>query len=399
MILPASLANLFSRYHRSHCHSSSAPSSHLFLFLELFAQEGGIQSYVQDILHAYGSITNHSQCDVFLLRDRPQASEPFQIPAVTFHFFQSTNAAVERIRFAIALFLYLLQRRPSHVFCGHILLSPLVQVLCRLCSIPYTILTYGKEVWEPLPSLHQQALHHAATIWTISRYTSDRLRHANQVTTTPIHVLPCTINENRFTPGPKPPALLQRYGLSTGTKILVTVARLWSGDIYKGVDVTLRALPRIQRMMPNVCYLVIGRGDDQPRLANLAQELGVNHNVIFAGFIPNEELRDHYRLADVYVMPSQEGFGIVYLEAMTCGIPVISGDADGSADPLQDSRVGWRVPHRNPEAVAEACIAALQGDDQRCNGPWLRQEAIARFGQSQFKQTLQSLFLDLEQTC
>ena len=58
--------------------------------------------------------------------------------------------------------------------------------------------------------------------------------------------------------------------------------------------------------------------------------------VIFAGFVATEALPDHYRVADAYIMPSQEGFGIVYLEAMACGIPVLSGDADGSADPLQD---------------------------------------------------------------
>ena len=89
-------------------------------------------------------------------------------------------------------------------------------------------------------------------------------------------------------------------------------------------------------------YVVIGRGDDQPRLAQLAADLGVADRVIFAGFVPDEALIDHYRLADVYVMPSKEGFGIVYLEAMACGVPVIAGDDDGSADPLQDGRLAGR---------------------------------------------------------
>ena len=171
----------------------------------------------------------------------------------------------------------------------------------------------------------------------------------------------------------------------------MTVARLWRGDPYKGVDVTIRALPAIAKACPNVTYLVIGRGDDQPRLAQLAQDLGVAERVIFAGFVPNEELVDHYRLADVYVMPSQEGFGIVYLEAMACGIPVISGDDDGSADPLQDGRLGWRVPHRDPDAVATACIEALQGKDRRCDGPWLREQALAKFSKAALAQQLKQL--------
>ena len=98
--------------------------------------------------------------------------------------------------------------------------------------------------------------------------------------------------------------------------------------------------PKLPNAFPNVKYVVIGRGDDQPRLAQLAADLGVAEQVIFAGFVPDEALIDHYRLADVYVMPSKEGFGIVYLEAMACGIPVIAGDDDGSADPLQDGRGG-----------------------------------------------------------
>ncbi|MEM9944683.1 MAG: glycosyltransferase, partial [Cyanobacteria bacterium P01_D01_bin.36] len=90
-------------------------------------------------------------------------------------------------------------------------------------------------------------------------------------------------------------------------------------------------------------------------------------------------LVDHYRLADVYVMPSKEGFGIVYLEAMACAVPVIAGDDDGSADPVQDGRVGWQVPHRDPEAVAAACMEALTGEDKRCDGAWLRSQTLSKF--------------------
>ena len=159
----------------------------------------------------------------------------------------------------------------------------------------------------------------------------------------------------------------------------MTVARLWPGDIYKGVDVTIRALPEISQAFPAVKYVVIGRGNDQPRLVQLAVDLGVADRVVFAGFVPDEALVDHYRLADVYVMPSKEGFGIVYLEAMACEVPVIAGDDDGSADPVQDGRVGWQVPHRDPAAVAAACIEALRGEDARCNGAWLREQTLSKF--------------------
>ena len=156
-------------------------------------------------------------------------------------------------------------------------------------------------------------------------------------------MLPCVVDGNIFTPDvtakDRLNDLLERYRLEDAC-VLMTVARLWPGDIYKGVDVTIRALPQIAKAFPTVKYVVIGRGDDQPRLAQLAIDLGVADRVVFAGFVPDEALIDHYRLADVYVMPSKEGFGIVYLEAMACGVPVIAGDDDGSADPLQDGASG-----------------------------------------------------------
>ncbi|MDP8963305.1 MAG: glycosyl transferase group 1, partial [Cyanobacteriota bacterium] len=68
-----------------------------------------------------------------------------------------------------------------------------------------------------------------------------------------------------------------------------------------------------------------------------------------------------------------------------------AGDADGSADPLQDGRLGWQVPHRDPEAVAAACIEILQGEDRRCDGRWLREQCLALFGKEALTQRLKQL--------
>lgn len=367
---------------------------HVFIFLEVFEREGGIQSYVKDILRAYLSVENQAQAEVFLLRDARGCSNPFEGKGIKFHYLKTQPPGLGRWRLAAVLLDCLWRRRPQHVFCGHIKLAPLVRSLCQPLGIPYTVLTYGKEVWYPLPQHERRALVQADEIWTISRYSRDRACAANDLKPQKVKILPCVVDGNAFTPGPKPPALVERYGLK-GAKVLMTVARLWSGDIYKGVDVTIRALPNIARLFPNVKYLVIGRGDDQPRLAQLARDLGVADRVAFAGFVPTEDLVEHYRVADAYIMPSQEGFGIVYLEAMACGVPVLSGDADGSAEPLQDGRMGWRVPHRDPEAVAYACMEILKGGDQRCDGPWLREQTLAVFGKDVLQERLQQLLQEL----
>lgn len=377
-------------------------ASLLFVFLELFRQEGGIQAYSQMLLNACSRLPEQPKVDVFLLRDAPQSG--YELPGVTWHYFQSTSATLGRIKLAIALFQHLITQRPDHVYCGHINLAPLIALLCRPLGIPYTVITHGKEVWKPLPAMTQQALRGANTLWAVSRYTRDRTCHMNQLDPGKFRLMPCAVDGDRFTPAAKSSDLIQKYGLENAT-VLMTVARLWSGDIYKGVDVTIRALPKILNAFPAVKYLVIGRGDDQPRLAQLAEELGVTDRLVFAGFVPTAELVEHYRLADVYVMPSQEGFGIVYLEAMACGVPVIAGDDDGSAEPLLDGQLGWRVPYRDVEAVAAACIEVLsvlhpeqlnpehtkqsgagEMGDRRCDGEWLRQQVLEHFSQNAFRQ-------------
>ena len=365
-------------------------TQHVFVFLEILEREGGIQSYVKDIFRAYTKLREPSQAEVFLLRDGSECQNPFESEHLKFHYFKNQSPKLGRLKMAAALLKCLLQQRPQQVFCGHINLAVLVQTLCQPLGIPYTVLTYGKEVWEPLKSVERRALASASKIWTISRYSRDRACAANNIDPNIVQMLPCAIDGDKFTPGDKQPELIEKYGL-TGAKVLMTVARLWSGDIYKGVDVTIRALPQIAQVFPEVKYLVIGRGDDQPRLAQLALDLGVSYRVVFAGFVPTSQLIEHYRLADAYIMPSQEGFGIVYLEAMACGVPVLSGDDDGSADPLQDGKLGWRVPHRDNDAVAAACLEILKGDDQRCDGEWLREQAIAIFGMEAFQQRLQQL--------
>jgi glycosyltransferase involved in cell wall biosynthesis len=361
-----------------------------FVFLEIFSREGGIQSYVKDIFRAYLSEPDAPPAEVLLLRDAPGGENPFEGSALTFRYLAMGNANLGRLRLAATLGWQLLRGHYSQVICGHVRLGPLIAPLCRQFGVPYTMMTYGKEVWAPLPPRQQQALQKANSLWTISRYSRDIACEANGLDRSQVDLLPCIVDGEAFTPGEKSPQRLTRYGLGD-SRVLMTVARLWSGDIYKGVDVTIRALPEIAQAFPNVKYLVIGRGDDQPRLAQLAQDLGVADRVVFAGFVPTDALVEHYRLADAYVMPSQEGFGIVYLEAMACGIPVLSGDADGSADPVQDGRVGWRVPHRDPKAVAKACMEMLTGQDRRCDSHWLRQETLARFSPASLQQRLRSL--------
>ena len=249
-------------------------TNYLFCFLEIFSSEGGIQSYVQEILKAYLSVTaatnSQQQAEILLLRDSPDCNNLDDSQNLKFYYLKTENLWFGRLKFGTKLLTCLLQNRPQRVFCGHIKLAPLIQTLCQPLGIPYTILTYGKEVWEPLPPKYQTAIRQADSIWTISRDTRERTCEINHLNPEKFQIVPCTVNENIFVPGVKPAHLLEKYNL-VGAKILMTVARLRSTDIYKGVDITIQALPQIAKTFPSVKYLVIGRGKINLAFGKLCQ--------------------------------------------------------------------------------------------------------------------------------
>ena len=104
-----------------------------------------------------------------------------------------------------------------------------------------------------------------------------------------------------------------------------------------------------------------GEGPDRNRLHQKARSLGVGDKVIFTGWIPESEKADHFRLADLYVMPSHgEGFGFVLLEAMACGIPVVASRTDGGREALRNGMLGDLVDPKNREQLVEAVLRGLE---------------------------------------
>src|SRR5262249_6935500 len=185
--------------------------------------------------------------------------------------------------------------------------------------------------------------------------------------------------------GPKPGYLVDRHAAS-GKKVLMTVSRLASLEQYKGHDRVIRALPRILSQHPDTIYLIVGDGDDRQRLESLAVGCGVVKNVQFTGLVPQEELPDYFRLADVFVMPSAgEGFGIVFLQAMATGVRVIGGSQDGSRDALCDGALGTLVDPENCEELASAILAAL-GNPARTG------DHTSRFKPDLFAEDLNALY-------
>jgi glycosyltransferase involved in cell wall biosynthesis len=142
--------------------------------------------------------------------------------------------------------------------------------------------------------------------------------------------------------------------------VLLTVGRLASEERYKGFDEVLEALPELARERSDIAYLICGDGPDRPRLEAKAAALGIMDRVRFAGFVSEGQKGDFYRLADAYVMPSRgEGFGIVFLEALACGLPVLGSTADGSREALLDGAVGELVDPDDRDAIRNGILRTL----------------------------------------
>jgi glycosyltransferase involved in cell wall biosynthesis len=147
--------------------------------------------------------------------------------------------------------------------------------------------------------------------------------------------------------------------------------------------------------------MLVGKGSDRPRIEKLIAEVGVSEAVILAGFVPDDELAEHYNLCDIFAMPSLgEGFGIVYLEALACGKPVLAGNKDGSRDAVADGELGLLVDPENTAEIAAEIIRVLRRKHSHpilFNPEALRQRVIELFGFEAFTNTVTDLlrpFLD-----
>lgn len=267
--------------------------------------------------------------------------------------------------------------------------------LKRVLGVPYWVVLHGLEAWNIQNPAHIKALQQAERVLMVSQHTHDRLLSQGYLDPAKVAILPNTFNAEEFQIQPKPDYLLKRYHLTPDQPILLTVTRIQRFAKYKGYDNILQALPKIRQHIPNIHYILAGKGDDRSRVEAMIENLGLQDCVTLAGFIPESELPDHYHLCDVFAMPSKnEGFGIVYLEALACGKPVLAGNQDGASDPLVQGRLGCMVDPDDVEAIASKLIQILQStypNPLLYQPEQLRQEIIQRFEFSQFCQTLQHL--------
>lgn len=351
----------------------------LVLATDAFGGYGGIAQYNQDFIHALCRIEKVQSVEV-IVRLGSATSEVVPEKAVQ-------HAPVRsRIGYARRAFQCAMRSRPDIVVSAHLYHGPLALGIARLCRASLISQLHGTEVWGGLSPRHRRPLESSDAVLCVSRDTRARLLQQANLNPQRVLVVPNTVGLE-FMPADRSKAR-RRLGLSN-EHVILTVARLDGRQGYKGHDRVLKTLPDLkQKFSEPVVYLIAGDGEDRGRLEALSQSLAVSSMVRFLGKVSHDELPDLYRAADIFALPSTgEGFGIVFLEAMSCGTPAIGLSVGGAPDALGDGELGHCVTELE---FPSRLLLALQAE--RPDPSQLHAAVQARFGKAVFDKRVGEVF-------
>jgi glycosyltransferase involved in cell wall biosynthesis len=220
-------------------------------------------------------------------------------------------------------------------------------------------------------------------------------------------VIPPGVNCERFAPEEKVAVIPRgadterfapREEEETGDIFFLSVLDRYHG--YKGLEVLLRASALVKDRYPGLRIIVGGEGEEKARYRQMARDLGLSKNVRFAGHIPVHRVAEYYRKTGIFVLPSTdpdlEGFGIVALEAMASGRPVVTTDVPGVAKDLVAEQAGIVVKRHDVQGLADALIYLLDHDDEkRRMGQHGRRVATDRYSWAAVAERFEALYREV----
>jgi glycogen synthase len=185
-----------------------------------------------------------------------------------------------------------------------------------------------------------------------------------------VDVIPNAIEIEKYQPSIDRGLVRQRYGVGWGEKLVLCVGRLVS---QKGIEYFIRAIPQIAKQFPEAKYIIVGEGWSRDSLEAEARASGHGNKIRFTGFASDQEVINLMTSADVLVVPSiYEPFGIVALEGMATGVPVVASQVDGLAEIIEHDRTGIFVFPKNPESIAWGIKRILSDYD---HAKWMTENA------------------------
>ena len=300
--------------------------------------------------------------------------EPFHIIRKKIPTGESGKAKL--LKMALNIFYALYYTRKYNIVklhCGQILsVGPAGLVCKKLFGVKYNVYVYGSETLRfgnsrMMSWLMKKVIEEAEELVPNSEFTLREYERWGVPREKMVTIVP-GVDSVFFHPEGKSRYLVEKYRLQN-KQIIMTVGRL---DERKGHDMVIRAMTQLTKRFPDVVYMIVGKGREEQRLKNLADNLKLQDHVIFTGFVADESLPDYYNLCDVFVLPNREteshdqlkgdyeGFGVVFLEASACGKPVIAGKSGGSCEAVVDGITGLMVDPRSEDDIAHAIERILE---------------------------------------
>jgi len=237
-------------------------------------------------------------------------------------------------------------------------------------------LTHGHEVWWAKIWPFSWAIKRIGRDVDVLTYLGDYTRNAisqalSKSSQKKLVRLAPGIDTDHFSPSRKSPRIRKELGLED-KKIIVSVGRLVH---RKGQDFLIDALPIISQEVPNVHLLLVGEGPYRAELQMRADSLGMQDRITFIGRVQYAELPEYICAGDIFAMPSRsrlaglevEGLGIVYLEASSCGLPVIGGVSGGAPDAVLEGETGFSVDGKSASAIAASAVHLLNDPEFAAN--------------------------------
>jgi phosphatidylinositol alpha-1,6-mannosyltransferase len=342
--------------------------------------EGGVQSYILNVARALDPDRTTVLAPPDPRSEEFDRGEPYRIVRLPLR----SDHPLSRLPKAAAEWLdgravyraaapLVAERGVEVVQCAHVLPVGLAALwLKRRFGTRTLIYTHGKEIVRPADYVFGRRMlartfTGADAVGVVSEYSREKVLELG-VPRGRTHKLWTCVDAQRLSPGPRDPDLVAKLGLE-GKKVVLSVGRVME---RKGFDTIIRALPRVAERVPEVAYVLLGRGPARAALEALAREAGAADRVRFVGYVPDAEMPTYYRLADVFAMVSREmpdgdfeGFGIVYLEASASAVANVAGASGGAAEAVRDGETGLIIEPNDPEAAARALIELLTDDDRR----------------------------------
>lgn len=185
-----------------------------------------------------------------------------------------------------------------------------------------------------------------------------------------VEVIPNAIDPTKYQTSVDRGSVRQRYGVGYGEKLILCVGRLVP---QKGIEYFIRAIPSIAKRYPEAKFIIVGEGWSRDILEAEAHASGHGKKIRFTGFASDKEVIDLMTSADVLVVPSvYEPFGIVALEGMATGVPVVASQVGGLSEVIEHDRTGLLVYPRSPESIAWGIDRIVSDSD---HAKWLTENA------------------------